>query len=201
MKQISHFFSFVFSPLLVPTYAVALALWCSVLCFVAPSAKWQVVGIAFLVTAVVPAVLIAGLKALGLVSDLGLNHQKERTLPYCLVCLSYLVMAFLFYSWHLPSWMVLFMAGATLAVIVSMIVNIWWKISAHLAAMGGAIGMLLRVMADNDAVASTFPMLLTMIIMAGCVGTARVYLERHTLGQVIAGTFNGALCVWLITAW
>lgn len=158
------------------------------------------VGVVFLITAVIPALMIAALKTFGLVSDLGLNKRNERALPYCIVCLSYLVTAYYFYAVMFPWWLVMFMAGATAAVIVSMIVNMWWKISAHMAAMGGAVALLLRIAADGYGIPATFPMLLTVILLTGVVGTARVHLERHTLGQVIAGAINGAFCVWLATA-
>ncbi|MCM1110913.1 MAG: hypothetical protein NC336_06895 [Clostridium sp.] len=200
MKRFSDFLSFIFSPLLVPSYGVALALWFSMLVYLQTGFKLQIVLFVFIITAVIPAALILLLKVFGFVSDIGLNNQKERTLPYCIVCLSYLVTAYYFMVERFPSWIVLFMAGATLAVIISLVVNIWWKISAHLAAMGGAVGLLMRIIADGDEIAATFPMLLTMIVLTGLVAMARVYLGRHTLGQVIAGSLNGAICVFVATA-
>nr|WP_303274263.1 phosphatase PAP2 family protein [uncultured Duncaniella sp.] len=38
-----------------------------------------------------------------------------------------------------------------------------------------------------------------VIIVAGLVMTARVYLSRHTLWQVLAGCANGFLCVYLMS--
>ena len=37
------------------------------------------------------------------------------------------------------------------------------------------------------------------IILTGMVMTARVYLDRHTLMQVMAGAANGFVCVWLLS--
>ena len=196
---LANFFSFVFSPLLVPTYGVALALWFSVLTFIPLEIKWRVIGLTFGLTAVVPALVVALLKWKGYVSDMGLNNQKERPVPYAVVCLTYLLLAWCFRTAHFPEWICLFMCGAALATEISLIVNVWWKISAHLAAMGGLIGLMLRIVADLDGVGNVLAVTLTVILAAGLVGSSRVWLGRHTVGQVFAGALNGALCVYIIS--
>lgn len=199
MKRAAHFISFVFSPLLVPVYGVALALWFSQLCFLSGGSKFYVLMWVAVINTVIPASMILVLKQMGLVSDFGLNNRRDRTLPYCIVCLGYLSTAFLFSYWRLPSWMALFMAGAAIAVVISMIVNVWWKISAHLAGMGGMIGLMLRIYADHSEMGASMAALLAVTLLTGLVGSARVYLGRHTLGQVVAGTINGAVCVYIVS--
>lgn len=195
--KIARFLSFVFSPLLVPTYGTALALWFSNLVFIAPEGKMKLLAVVFTMTAIVPALLIFLLYKMAFVSDFGLNKREERPLPYCITCLCYLVTAYYFYACHLPSWVILFMAGGAIAVVISLVVNMWWKISAHLAGMGGAIGMLLRLFADNVAMPGAFAALIITVLMTGAVASSRVALGRHTFGQVVAGAINGALCVYI----
>lgn len=199
MKKAAHFFSFVFSPLLVSTYGTALALWFSRLCYLPLSAKWTLLAVVFALTAAMPAIFIFALNKLGLVSDVGLNKRNERPLPYCITCVFYLATAYYFFACHLPSWMVLFMAGGAVAVVVSLVVNIWWKISAHLAGMGGMIGLMLRMFANGNVVDGAFPALIIVILLTGIVASSRVYLERHTFGQVVAGAINGAVCVYILS--
>lgn len=199
MKKAAHFFSFLFSPLLVTTYGVALALWFSRLAFLPLSAKWQLIAITFALTGAMPAIFIFALKKIGLITDVGLNIRTERPLPYCITCIAYLVTSYYFFACHLPSWMVLFMAGGAIAVIVSLIVNMWWKISAHLAGMGGMIGLMLRLFAINNVVDGAFAATIIVILLAGIVASSRVELGRHTLGQVVAGTINGAVCVYIVS--
>lgn len=199
VTHLSHFFSFVFSPLLVPTYGVIIALFCSVLVFIPTVIKWRIIGLVFAFTSVAPALFVAFLKWRGLVSDFGLNNQKERPIPYIFVCVSYLVCAWVFHTARFPEWMQLFMSGAALATFISLIINRWWKISAHMAGMGGLIGLMLRIVADHDAVGTPLAMTMIVIATAGIVGSSRVWLGRHTVGQVFAGAFNGALCVYLIS--
>lgn len=200
MNRTAHILSVIFSPLLTPTYGVALAMLCSNVTYAVDAAfVFRVVAMVFLITAVVPSAAILALKGMGLLSDVALNNRNERALPYCIVCLSYLCTAFYFYAGHFPQWFILFMAGAAVAVVVSIVVNIWWKISAHMAAMGGVVALLMRIIADNHQTGSTFAVCIVAIVLTGVVASARVALRRHTLGQVLAGTLNGWLWVWLAT--
>ena len=80
-----------------------------------------------------------------------------------------------------------------------MIVNRWWKISAHAAALGGIVALLFRIVASHYALFNMNVWLSGAIIVTGMVMTARVYLGRHTLWQVLAGCANGFLCVYLLS--
>lgn len=198
MKNISHFLSFIFSPLLEPVYGVAIALWFSVLHYVPTSAKWTILLWVFGLNTLLPALAVLLLKQLKIVSSFGLNDRSDRAIPYAIVCVGYLITAWMMTRWNSPAWLWQFMLGAAAAVVISVIVNHWWKISAHMAGMGGTIGLMLRIFSVNAETTGAFGVLIAVILLTGAVGSARIYLGRHTLGQVIAGTLNGALCVYFI---
>ena len=40
--------------------------------------------------------------------------------------------------------------------------------------------------------------MIVAVSLCGILGSARIILARHTLGQVIAGAINGFLCVTLL---
>ena len=200
ITRLAHAFSAVFSPLLVPTYGVAIALWFTVLTFIPTVIKWRVLGLVFGLTAVIPAVVIAVMKWRGLVSNFDLTVRRERPVPYCVVCGCYLVCAWCFHVASFPHWIVLFMCGASLATFISLIVNVWWKISAHLAGMGGLMGLVLRIAHNHVGLTDNLNLMLWVVALAGLVGASRVWLGRHTIGQVYAGTLNGLLCVYLMSA-
>lgn len=199
MKNLAHFFSFVFSPLLVPSYGVWLALWCSTLNHYPADVRWAVTGVTFLITCLFPLLTIFGMWKLGMVSDPGLNKRTERTVPYIITAISYAGCAFYLGRANAPAWLVMFMVGAFCAALVSIVVNLRWKISAHMAAMGGMIGMLFRIATDGIAVSGIMWVIIAAVLAAGAVGTSRVALERHTLMQVIAGTANGFVCVYFLS--
>lgn len=152
-----------------------------------------------MITCLIPVSAIIALYRSGVVTDPGLNERKERYIPYGVVALCYLGCAFFFYKASAPFWLPMFFAGAALATLINVTVNYWWKISAHAAAMGGLVALVFRVMIYHYALVNMNFWLSAVIILTGMVLTARVYLGRHTLWQVLAGCANGFLCVYLMS--
>lgn len=199
MQKFSTLLSTIFSPLLVPTYGMIFAAFLTVLNLLPLSLLWIAIGSTFVVTCLIPLSAIAGLYRSGLVSDPGLNERKERTIPYVIVCLCYLICAFFFYRASAPMWLPMFYAGAAVAVIINIIVTRWWKISAHAAAMGGLTALVLRVAVGHYTLLNMDVWISVVIILSGMVMTARIYLNRHTLAQVLTGYANGFVCVFLMS--
>ena len=199
MKRISEILSVLFSPLLVPTYGMIMAAFLTILRYLPVNLLCTAVGITFVITCLIPVSIIMALFRSGMVSDPGLNERKERYLPYGAVVLCYLGCGFFFFKASAPLWLPMFFAGAALATVINVAVNYGWKISAHAAAMGGLVALLFRIVASHYALYNMNLWLSTVIILAGAVMTARVYLGRHTLRQVLAGCANGFICVYLMS--
>ena len=164
--------------------------------------KWIVLGsviaVVAVLTCVVPAILFIVMKHFGIISDVQLNRQRERFLPYTIITVCYVVGALYLFNINAPTWMWMFLFGAATSALVSMVVNFFWKISAHMAGIGGLIGLLCKINNYGDGVFDLMPIICVMIITAGILGTSRIAMERHTLWQVIAGVLNGFLCVYMI---
>ena len=199
MKLISRLLSWIFSPLLCPTYAVIIIFIISQLALVPTGVKISSVVATFITTCVVPAGVIMALYLMGYVSDPGLNNRTERTLPYLIAVICYVACIIFFYRANAPLWMLLFMGGASVACVVNIVVNRWWKISAHAAGVAGIVALIVRIAVDNLAIVDLFWWMTGSILVTGAVMTARVYMQRHTLWQVVAGAFNGFICVYLAT--
>lgn len=199
MKKISEILSAVFSPLLVPTYGMVLAAFLTILRMLPSNLLWTAIGITFVITCLVPVSAIVALYRSSVIKDPALNNRTERFIPYGVVVLCYLGCGFFFYKASAPFWLPMFFAGGALATVISTVVNCWWKISAHAAAMGGLVALVFRIVASHYALFNMNVWLSGVIIVAGLVMTARVYLSRHTLWQVLAGCANGFLCVYLMS--
>lgn len=199
MKKISEWLSGIFSPLLVPTYGMGMVLLVSTLHFLPENVRWTSLIITFVITCVLPVAAILGMYKAGYVKDPQLNNRTERTAPYVVTLLCYLGAALFFYRASAPLWLPLFLAGGAGACLVNIVVNRWWKISAHAVAMGGVVALAFRLVASHYAIVNMNVWLSAVIIVAGLVMTARVYLQRHTLWQVLAGFANGFAWVWLLT--
>jgi membrane-associated phospholipid phosphatase len=85
------------------------------------------------------------------------------------------------------------LVAALVVQILCALVNVWWKISTHTAAIGGVTGGVI-------AFAFIFNFnhiwwLTLVILLGGLVGSSRMMLRQHTLAQVVCGFLLGMLAV------
>lgn len=199
MNRIAQIISWILSPILIPTYAVIAALWLTPLAILPAAVRWNVAGVSCLMTCVVPAMAIMLLYWLKIISAPGLNNRSERFIPYVLTIVCYLSCSWYLFRIHAPQWMWMFMVAGACTAIVSCIVNRWWKISAHSAAMGGFVALLFRISTDNLGIVPIWPYIVVAILLTGALGTSRILLNCHTFWQVMAGIANGFIIVFLLT--
>jgi len=79
--------------------------------------------------------------------------------------------------------------------ILCAIINVWWKISTHTAAIGGVTGSLIAF----SLLFNFNPMwwLCLTLIVSGFVGSSRMILRQHSLEQVASGFFLGIVCSFI----
>ncbi|MDO4319058.1 MAG: hypothetical protein Q4C34_00645 [Bacteroidales bacterium] len=184
----------VFSPLLIPTYGMAMAMWITPLRAVPESSRLIATLIVAAVTALVPLGAIMLLMKLGRVSDTAISNTRERLVPYSIAVVCYCAAAWVVRSIGAPWWLTMFFCGAAFATAVSLVITLVWKISAHSTAVGGLVGMMLWFTVSGLADVHAMIWLSMVIVLAGVVGTARLLLDRHTLAQVLAGLALGIAC-------
>ena len=184
-------------PLLMPTYAVAILFLFTYLSHIPGGIRLMVTVVTFAVTAALPAVGIYILYKVGKITDPALNERRERTIPFCFTVPSYIATAFYFQSISAPWWMSAFMFGAAVALLISLIINLKWKISGHAMGMGGLTAMSLYLASRGWLTMFGYGLPLAMLLLSGLVATCRLLLGRHTLSQVAAGFALGFVAIYL----
>lgn len=105
--------------------------------------------------------------------------------PYVLSIICYLVCVYIMQSLHIPHFMSSIVVVALIIQIICAIFNAWWKISTHTAAIGGVVG---AVFAFSSIFGfNPLPWGCLSIILAGVVGSSRMILRQHSLGEVVMG--------------
>lgn len=201
LDEMAKLTSTLLSPLLTPTYSTLLALSVSPKAFDVTGVRFKLLLIVFALTCIFPMITIAVLHNFKIIKNKKLLSRKERVIPYITATLYYALAVFHVAYTHEPQWLVMFFAGGALTCLISTIVNLWWKISAHMAGMGGLLAMLWQINAMDLEVVGKPKMLIFIaiaILLCGLLGSARLLLKRHTLPQVIAGFLNGLICVSLM---
>ncbi len=199
LYYISRGFSFLFSPLLIPTYGIFLAFSLSYLMILPRHTMAVVTMTTFLITGILPFAAILLLWRKKRVGEPSLRNRHDRFWPYLITVGCYLgCMAYLM-ALRAPAWLWAFLLGAAVSLLIVMAINLRWKISAHATALGGLLAMMFRIVSNGY---NPLPMewwLTGCILVAGIVGTARILLGRHTLLQVLAGWGVGFVPVYFLS--
>ena len=194
---VAKFMTSALSPLLMPTYGVFLVMWVSVLCLLPYGTRVAVLLVCMGITCILPLIFLSVLRHFKLIKDLHVEVREQRFLPYLFTVLCYIAAAYYLYYCHSPQWFIMFMVGSAVTVLMMMLINLKWKISAHMAGIGGVVALVYQIHVQGLSAFDLFWVLFFMIILAGALGSARLVLKRHDTLQVLAGAVLGFLCVSL----
>lgn len=159
--------------------------------------KLMVLTMVYFFTILLPTLLIHGYRRYQGWSTTEIGRKERRMVPYIVAILSYFACYYLMQFMRIPQFMASILVAALIIQVVCAIINVWWKISTHTAAIGGFAGALLAF----SMLFAFNPLWWFCIIMviAGMVGTSRMILRQHTLLQVVAGFLVGMVAgFWMI---
>ncbi len=193
--KIASAVSATFSPLLIPTYTVMVALWATRLASASESARLSTAIVVLMLTCFLPLAVMLGAIRLGRISDTKVRSRKQRIYLYPVAIIAYSLCAI--YLWHVnaPMWLTAFFIGSAVSCACAFAINFRWKISAHGTACGGFVAFMTVVAASGLSNLFFLPWLTTAIIIAGAVATSRLILNAHTPTQVYAGLILGFIGV------
>jgi membrane-associated phospholipid phosphatase len=186
-KKIAQVVSVVFYPLFVPTYAFAILLTMPAYfsALMAPQAKWLVMGLVFITTCFLPTLSILAMIKSGIVTTTYLSKREDRTLPYIVSIIFFYITYYMLKKIQISPVYYYFVIGATLLNIIVMGINLFWKISSHMASVGALAGMMVGL---SYFLGTNYFLLIALCIMAsGITAFARLKLQAHTPSQVYAG--------------
>ena len=187
--------SLIFTPFYLPLVGLIVLFSLSYLNQYPLSYKFFVLIVVYFFTILLPTLLIHLYRRYQGWSLFELGRRERRVVPYAISILCYFTCIYLMERMHMPHFMGSIVIAALLIQIVCALVNVWWKISTHTAAIGGMAGALF-VFSELFGFNPVWWFCLIFII-AGILGTARMLLRQHTLGQVVGGFFVGIVCAAL----
>lgn len=194
---VSHILSWVFSPLLTPTYGMIAIFTMTPLRYAPLRSIIIVTSVIFSLTAILPGLTVWLLTRYGDVADMALSRRKDRLYPYIIIIAALVAAGFYLRITGTELWIPAFFWGAAVAATINFIINYWWKISAHGAGMGGLAALLAVLTRYSLPSLDVWVWMLAAIAVCGLLASARVWLGRHTPMQTIAGTLVGFICVFV----
>ena len=184
--------SLVFTPFYLPILGLVALFFLSYLRQYPLSYKFFVLAVVYFFTILLPTLLIHLYRRYQGWSLIEIGHKERRIVPYLISILCYFVCLYMMEQMHIPFFMRSIVAAALIIQIVCALINVWWKISTHTAAIGGVAGALF-VFSEVFRFNPVWWFCL-VISIAGILGTSRMILRQHTLQQVVVGFVVGFIC-------
>ncbi|MGB0390308.1 MAG: hypothetical protein ACPGD5_01985 [Salibacteraceae bacterium] len=192
--RLAKILSYITHPILITTYLLAFVLYQknSYLFYtITPSGRLFFMGISIVLTIVAPLISVAYLVYQKQVTNFYLDHRKERIVPMAITVAYTFGLYYLLQKFSLPPLVMSVVGVGVIGVALTLIITLFWKISAHMMGIGGFTGAVLAL--STDVLPASPEIILGLFVLSGLVGTARIKQDSHTLTQVIVGWALGFL--------
>lgn len=192
-KKIAKIVSIIFHPLLIPTYAMLILINTKnhYTLMLPIESRYIALAIVFLSSFVLPSVFVLILLKMGVVKSLQMESKQERVAPLFMTAIFFYGTYYLLKQGPQFALFNIFMLGATLLVVVSLLVNYLSKISIHMVALGGLLGAFTGFAITFNQ--SHILLICIIALIAGLTGFARLKLKAHSEAQLYSGFGLGVL--------
>lgn len=194
--RIARMVSAIFTPFSIPFLAFLILFLFSYLSIMPIQYKLIVLGIVYCFTIVIPVLAIFIFKKINGFSAQELGERKKRYVPFFLTIISYVFCLLMMNRLNIPWYMSGIILATLIMMIICIVVNLKWKLSEHMAGAGAVIGGLVAF----SALFGYNPVwwICLFILIDGVLGTARIILGHHTIGEVMGGFAVGFICSLMV---
>jgi hypothetical protein len=159
--------------------------------FLSSKAYWFIFSSTLLFTFLMPLLIIIILKRYKLIGNISMDNKDERRLPVLLTGLLFAMHYYILHQLPLPALYFSFLLSSLVTLLMCLGITYWWKISMHMAGVGGLCGALISLGIIWQTDVKLF--VIMAILIAGLTGSARIKLNAHTPAQVYTGFAAGLL--------
>ncbi len=197
LDKVSQVISVIFHPLWMPLLIFFVIEQADPLLIYNPAIKYFII-IVLLINVVAPGLSIYMMKRRKVISSLQMEKRSERITPLILIVAYYTFTYFLFRYKHIPVSPEFYsmILGLLMSMFIALIITLKWKISIHMLAQGGMIGVIVALNQEHYLKNIVF-LIVSAIVIAGVVGSARARLKAHSLSQIYSGFLLGFIVCFI----
>ncbi|MBN2484908.1 MAG: hypothetical protein JXB34_02935 [Bacteroidales bacterium] len=196
MKFAANLVSILFHPVLMPLAGIYVMLNSGIYLVEFPGEiKKYIYLIVALFSIVLPLAVLSLLAYWHLVRDMVLSARHERFMPMSLSFVSVFVLHVILSRTIPVKLLTAYTFSMAVVIVVYLLSNISFKTSMHLLGLGGISGLLAMLSAVFHT--DLFFLVALVVLVSGIVAAARLYLEAHTIAELVAGFaigFAGVFC-------
>ncbi|MCL3779915.1 phosphatase PAP2 family protein [Prolixibacteraceae bacterium JC049] len=195
-KKVAHIISIIFHPFLIPSLGFFLLMKSTgYMAFIPPKYKQLILLITFFTTCVLPILTLAVMSIWSKFS-MSMTTARERLFPLLLTACFYYLGYTMLGRIPVSGIFRIYLLAAMMVILLTLMISTFWKISLHMAGIGGLLGAILAL-AFRFAL-NPIAVIIGMIVACGLVGFSRIYLEKHNPAQVYTGFGLGVSVMYLI---
>lgn len=191
--------SAIFSPILIPTYCMIMAMWLTSLSELPESTRFGATVVVFLLTGITPMVTILTLIKMGWISEFDIPTRNQRYFPTAITIVCFGLTAYYLYCSMAPVWLVMIIISGCVSSLLLLLFNTFYKVSGHALGMGTMTGVVCFLAAHGLSDMRLTPWIIAIILLSGLVGSARLALDRHTPGQIALGYVIGLVVTYFVS--
>lgn len=196
MRKVALLFSALLHPIFMPIICVFVAYTFDY--YVYGSLSSDQMQIIYLIVAfstiVFPAVNILLLKWYGVVQTLSMERKEERNAPFISTIFFHALGYYMLRKGALPESLFAILMGCMIVLLVIIIVNFKWKISAHTAGVFGLIGAVVALFQVHGF--GNIMLLSIVILLGGLVISTRLILGVHSPAESYGGAALGFIILY-----
>ncbi|TNE56113.1 MAG: phosphatase PAP2 family protein [Bacteroidetes bacterium] len=203
MKVIAQIISWIFIPLIMPIYALMVVMYVpsfessffqyNTLYWMHPNFKLLVLSMFAIFCFLAPGISLIMLRRSKAISSIEMDDRQERNIPIIISALYCLVLGVLLWvktpNQMIPVAIYALPWGGFLGISIAGIINRFDKISLHALGAGMMFGFFISYYYYQAEY--YFEILIFATLVCGLVMSARLYLKKHTMKQVISGFLLG----------
>jgi len=189
IDKISQSVSYIFHPLLVPSYTFGTLYYLTPHLVMPLSA--MTLPFLFITTCIIPIISLSVLRASGSITSLKLDKKDERMVPFTFVTLFFGMTSYMFiFKIGVNDLVAVIFGSTSLLILILTLITLLFKISIHAAGMSGFLGYLLCIAIKFPEIPLLYPLVI-LLILNGLVMSSRLHLNAHTPKEILAGFFIG----------
>ncbi|MBE0648507.1 MAG: hypothetical protein IH596_12065 [Bacteroidales bacterium] len=193
----ARIFSILFHPLLIPIYILAILLEFdpTFTVFLPLNMKLLITGTILVTTCIFPLFIIYIMYRMKMITSFYLPKREDRIFPLITIGIFYYLTFYLIKDLYMPRYFQIFILGATLLTVITVLVTLRFRISMHMIALGGVSGLFLGMSILSGGYSIFW--LFGVIIISGMTGSARLKLNAHLPSEIYSGWLMGAVVMCL----
>lgn len=210
MRIFSQIISWVFLPLFMPMYALLLVMFVpsnqdfffneDCMYTITLSAKKALLYMFGVFCVLAPGFSFILLQRRKIIDTIEMESSKERNIPIVIMLIYCLVLYFLFVAKAgdavIPKFVFSLPLSGVFVTASFFFLNRWRKVSIHAAGGGILTGFILAYILQHTEY--ELWIFTASILISGAIMTARLYLEKHTVGELLVGWVTATFLTFMI---